>query len=241
MRRCVLAAVALALLIAAPARADWRGRVVVLHCAKGLTATGRSVTFEGRIAAIPRARRMQMRFTLQARTPDAGWAKVTAGGFGSWITAPRGLSRYLYDKTVDGLLAPAGYRAVVDFRWRDASGHVIRRSRATSRSCHQPDPRPDLSAASLAVGPAAEPGKRRYTATIVDSGRGPAGPFEVDFTREGMLLGSVQLGGLSAGGRRHIAVPALACTPGDQIAVVVDATHEVDESDETDNVLSVVC
>jgi hypothetical protein len=241
LRRSLFLAVAAVLLAAAPAHASATARVVVLHCTKGLEAAGRSVTFEGRIAAIPRARKMQMRFTLQARTPDAGWAKVPAPGFRAWITAPRGLGLFLYDKTVDQLLAPASYRAVVDFRWRNAAGRVIRRARVTSRSCHQPDPRPDLTAATLAVQPAAEPGKRRYTATLVNAGRGPAGPFEVDFTREGALLGSVQLGGLDARSERRIAIPAVACTPGEQIAVVVDATHEVDESDETDNVLSVVC
>ena len=241
LRRSLLLAVATVLLAAAPAHASASARVVVLHCTKGPEATDRSVTFEGRIAAIPRSQKMQLRFTLQARTPDLRWAKVPAGGFGTWITAPRGLGLFLYDKTVDGLLAPASYRAVVDFRWRNPAGRVIRRSRVTSRSCHQPDPRPDLTAAALAVQPAAEPGKRRYTATLVNAGRGPAGPFEVDFTREGALLGSLHLGGLAAGSQRTIAVPAVACTPGEQIAVVVDATHEVDESDETDNILSVVC
>ena len=215
--------------------------MVVLHCTRGAEATDRSVTFEGRIAAIPRSQRMQMRFTLQARTPDSGWARVPAPGFGTWITAPRGLGLFLYDKTVDQLLAPASYRAVVDYRWRNSAGRVIRRARARSRSCRQPDPRPNLTAAALTVQPAAEPGKRRYTATLVNAGRGDAGPFEVDFTREGALLGALRIGGLSDGRQRTVAVPAVACTPGEQIAVVLDAQHEVDESDETDNVLSVVC
>jgi hypothetical protein len=237
-RACLVAVIA-ALLLAAPARAARSARVVLLRCSHGSV---RSVTFEGRIAAIPHARRMQLRFTLQARTPDApAWARVSAPGFGTWITAPRGLSRYLYDKTVQGLLAPAGYRAVVDFRWRDASGRVIRRARDASRSCHQPDPRPDLTAAALAVGPGADPGRRTYTATIVDAGRGAAGPFAVDFTRAGRLIGTVQVAGLAAGQDRRIAVPGVACAPGEQVAVVLDAAHAVDESDETDNVLSVIC
>jgi subtilase family serine protease len=78
-------------------------------------------------------------------------------------------------------------------------------------------------------------------ATLVNTGKGDAGPFEVDITREGMLLRSLQLSGLAAGARRTVALSGPACTPGEQIAVVVDATHEVDESDETDNVLSIVC
>jgi CARDB len=239
LRRACLAALAAALLGAGPAHAAPAGRVVMRHCARG---TVRSVTFEGRIAAIPGARRMQMRFRLEARTPGAGaWEKVTADGFGTWITAPRGLARYVYDKRVDGLLAPAGYRAVVDFRWRDASGRVIRRARETSRSCHQPDPRPNLSAAALAVEPTGDPGRRGYTATLLNAGHGAAGPFVVDFTRAGLLLGSVQVDGLAAGRTREVAVLGVACTPGEPFGVELDAAHAVDESAETDNALSVLC
>jgi hypothetical protein len=238
LRRALLLGLLGPLLAAAPAHA---AQVAVLHCTHGATPEERSVTFEGRIAAWGRSRKMQMRFTLQARMPEATWAKVSAPGFGAWITAPRGLGRYLYDKTVDGLLAPAGYRAVVDFRWRDAAGKVIHSSRRTSRTCHQPDPRPDLTPGALSVQPAAQPGRRRYVATLVNAGKGDAGPFEVDITREGVLLGSLQISHLAAGAHRTVALSGPACTPGEQIAVVVDATHEVDESDEDDNVLSIVC
>src|SRR5689334_4812954 len=101
LRRSLLLALAAVLLAAAPAHAATGARVVMLHCTHGLDAADRSVTFEGRIAAVARSRRMQMRFTLQARTPDApAWAKVSAGGWGTWITAPRGDARYYYDKTV---------------------------------------------------------------------------------------------------------------------------------------------
>jgi hypothetical protein len=237
-RRAVVLSLFGLLLAAAPAHA---AQVVVLHCTHGATPAERSVTFEGRIAPWGRSRRMQMRFTLQARTPDQAWDKVTAPGFGAWITAPRGVGRYLYDKTVDDLLAPASYRAVVDFRWRDSSGRVVHTSRDTSRGCHQPDPRPNLTAGALSVQPATQPGRRRYVATLVNAGKGDAGPFEVDVTREGTLLRSLQISQLAAGARRTVALSGPACTPGEQIAVVVDATHEVDESDETDNVLSVVC
>jgi hypothetical protein len=239
LRRALVLSLFGVLLQVAPAHA---AQVVVLRCTHGATPAERSVTFEGQIAAAGGSRRMQMRFTLQARTPDqSAWAKVAAPGFGAWITAPRGLGRYLYDKTVSGLLAPAGYRAVVDFRWRNAAGKVIKSARDTSSTCRQPDPRPNLSAGALTVTPAAQPGRRRYVATLVNSGRGDAGPFEVDITREGALLGAVQVSGLAAGADRQIALAAPACTPGEQIAVVVDATHEVDESDEDDNVLSVTC
>jgi CARDB len=239
LRRALVLGLFAPLLAAAPAHA---AQVVVLRCTHGATPAERTVTFEGRIAASGASRTMQMRFTLQAQSPDSPlWAKVSAPGFGTWITVPRGYSRYLYDKTVEDLLAPASYRAIVDFRWRDAAGHVIRTVRHGSRACRQPDPRPNLTAGALSVQPASLAGRRRYVATIVNAGRGDAGPFEVDITREGTLLGSLQLAGLAAGAQRQISLSGPACTPGEQIAVVVDAPNAVDESDEDDNVLSTIC
>jgi hypothetical protein len=241
-RVVLICSIAVLLLAAAPAHAWSPGGVSVTRCDKGLTPDGRVVVFEGRISAVHGARRMQMRFTLQARTPDdPAWRKVTAAGFGAWITAPRGVSRYLYDKTVDNLLAPASYRAVVDFRWRDAGGHVIRSSHATSRSCRQPDPRPDLTVGQLRVAPAAAAGRRRYVATIANAGRGAAGAFDVDFTRNGTPIGTVTVSHLTAGRERNVFVSAPACAPGDEIAAVVDARDAVDESDEDDDVLSIIC
>src|SRR3954447_2904476 len=242
LHRVLISSVAALLVTAAPAHAWSPGGVSVARCDKGLTPEGRVVVFEGRVSAVRGARRMQMRFTLQARTPDdPAWRKVPAGGFGTWITAPRGVGRYLYDKTVDNLLAPASYRAVVDFRWRDARGHVIRTSRATSRTCRQPDPRPDLTVGQLRVAPAAVAGRRRYVATIANAGRGDAGAFDVDFTRNGMLIGTVTVSHLAAGKERNVFVSAPSCAPGDEIAAAVDARSAVDESDEDDDVLSIIC
>src|SRR5262245_30374524 len=110
-RTLVLAAVALA--TAPPAHAAPKlGQAVLLRCDPGVA------TFEGRVTAIKRAAKAQMRFTLQARTPEEpAWRAVTTPGFGSWLTAPKGAGRYVYDKTVQQLLAPAEYRAVIRFRW----------------------------------------------------------------------------------------------------------------------------
>ena len=54
---------------------------------------------------------------------------------------------------MQNLSAPAAYRTVVRFRWLDADGAVLARSRATSRVCRQPDLRPDLAATLIEVAP----------------------------------------------------------------------------------------
>jgi hypothetical protein len=204
------------------------GQAVVTRCDTGVA------TFEGRVTALRGATRAQLRFTLQARTPDDPvWATVDAPGFGSWITAPK-VARYLYDKTVEKLAAPGSYRAVIQFRWRDAQGHTVRSEHATTRVCSQPDPRPDLVVHSLKGG-------AHYVAVVGNDGRGDAGPFTVAFLRNGVQLGTVDVPGLAAGRQTSVLLDAPACSSGDQIAAQADSSDVVDEADEDGNVLSVTC
>src|ERR1700749_4789414 len=115
MWRRTLVMMAVALFATAPSAhaATKLGQAVLVRCDDGVA------TFEGRVTPLRRASRAQLRFVLQARTPEEPeWARVPAPGFGSWITAPR-VGRYVYDKTVEELLAPGDYRAVIEFRWRD--------------------------------------------------------------------------------------------------------------------------
>src|SRR6201999_232746 len=94
------------------------GKAVVTSCDNDL----RTATFEGRMTA-RRGTKMQLRFTLQALTPDQPrWRRIDAPGFGTWISAPAAVGKYSYDKTVEQLLAPASYRAVIEFRWKNARG-----------------------------------------------------------------------------------------------------------------------
>src|SRR3954454_7108513 len=117
------------------------GKAVVVSCDKDT----REAVFEGQVRVYRKAPKMQMRFTLQASTPDAPkWRKVEVPDFTEWVTAPANLGKYTYDKTVKELLAPAGYRAVVDFRWKNRAGKTIRTERATSPVCRLPDARADL-------------------------------------------------------------------------------------------------
>ena len=103
---------------------------------------------------------------------------------------PSGFRKYTYDKTVQGLLAPASYRAVVHFRWRDARGKLIRSERAVSGICRQPDSRPDLVIRNVKADPAG------YVAVVFNRGREAAGAFDVRFVRDGVLLGSARVAGL---------------------------------------------
>jgi hypothetical protein len=232
MWRRTLVIVAVALATAPPAHAATRmGQAVLLRCGTGVA------TFEGRVTAMKRAAKAQMRFTLQARTPEEPvWRAVSTPGFGTWLTAPTKAGRYVYDKTVQQLLAPAEYRAVIRFRWRDAHGRVLRTESATTKICRQPDPRPDLQIVALKTG-------ARYVAVIRNTGLGDAGPFSVAFTRNGESLGLVAIAdGLKSGAQvSAVLSTAPACTAGELIAAQADPQDSVDEADEDGNVLSQTC
>ncbi len=119
----------------------------------------RAAEFEARMSRVPGAARMTMRFLLEKRRPGSlRYRRVSAPGFSRWTSSRA--ARYVFTRRIEALEGPARYRAQVRFRWLDADGQVIARDRAWSRSCRQPDHRPNLKLAALQV-----LGKR-YVATV---------------------------------------------------------------------------
>jgi hypothetical protein len=178
---------------------------------------------------------MQLRFTLQASTPDAPkFRKVSAEGFGQWLTAPSSARKYTYDKTVQALLVPASYRVAIDFRWR-AGFKTVRSERALSPICRQPDLRPDLVLRTV------RPDRDGYVAVVFNRGKQPAGAFDVDFQRNGISIGSTRVAGVAPGQAVDVFLPGPACKAGDELMAVVDPRSEVDEADEDNDTLKVDC
>ena len=117
-------------------------------------------------------KRMQMRFTLQTRSPESpSWRALPAAGFGRWLTSDAGVGRYVYTKRVVSLLAPASYRTIVRFRWLDAGGDRSPRRAATSPVCRQPDLRPNLRPLGVQARAGADPEHARYVVPVVNRGR----------------------------------------------------------------------
>jgi CARDB len=232
-----------ALLVAAPgAAAAPSGTVPLLECASALEPAARVVTWEGRMRQSGGSTTMQMRFTLQARTPDsARWRRLEAAGFEEWLSSVPGVRRYSYAKTVRNLVAPATYRTTVRFRWLDASGAVLARSSAVSPTCTQEDLRPDLVPRALDVLPGADPGLRRYAIVVRNAGGSASGASALRLDVSGGRSASADVPPLAPGETTTVAIAAPACVPGDDVAVVVDPAGAVDESDEDGNVLAVPC
>jgi hypothetical protein len=243
--RILMSTVLCALLIpgAAAAAVPKSARGVMLtSCERGTTDEGGAAVFEARMRSVRGSTRMQLRFNLQARTPDrAKYVTIAAPGFGTWVSPAPGTSRYVYTKRVENLLAPASYRVKLRFRWLDAGGKVIERAQLVSAACRQPDPRPDVAVRSLGVQAANAPDRRRYVAFVRNTGRTTAAASTLELSLAGTLLGSVPVAELAPGEGTLVSIEGPACAPGDELVAEADADEAVDESDEADNRFSRSC
>jgi hypothetical protein len=240
--RPACAALLLALLSAPAAQASLPARALLASCTKGAGETARAAVFEGRMTRLRHTVRMQMRFTVQVRTPERPrWAAVSARGLDRWRTSASGVTRYVFDERVVGLYAPAAYRAVVRFRWLGAHGVVLARAVATTPPCRQPDPRPNLVVRQVLVRDALAAGMRRYVAVVANAGRTAANPFSVAFSSDGAPIGRASAAALAPGATVRVHVVAPACAAGATVRAEADADDAVDERDERDNSLAIAC
>lgn len=243
MRRRTPAALALlaALALAPAARASDApaARAVLVTCDR---VDGVAV-FEGRMETMAGAERMQMRFSLRTREAGATrWRRVRLPGAAAWRTSEPGHAGYVYTKRVEALVGPAAYRMVVRFRWLAPDGSVLRRARATSPACRQPDPRADVLVDAIEVRPALRPDRRRYAVTVRNRGHSVARAswVRLDLGDGGTPLAG-EVGALAPGERETVVLPGRACAPGAALTATADATDVVDEHDEADDVLLSSC
>ena len=216
-------------------------RAALTRCARGEAPAARLAVFQGRMRALPGARRLQMRFALQSSTPaDPRWRGVTVPGWAGWRSSAPDVPGYVYDRQVRGLLAPASYRATIRFRWLDEDGEVLATATDVSAPCRQPDARPDLVVRDLRV-PAPGHKRGRYSALVANVGSGDAGPSSLSLSVAGTPAGSAPVRGLAAGQAARVAVLGPACPAGGIATAVADAADQVAEADEADNALSVPC
>lgn len=242
MRRTALT-IAAFLALAAPAGADDapRLRAVVSACQTGADPASRTAAFTASMPAAGDTDRMAIRFDLQQRTLDGGvWQRVPAPSFGRWERSRAGVAGFVYTKDVHGLTAPGEYRAVVRFRWWSTDGDV-RNVRRVTRSCRQPDPRPDLLAGPLTAAPTATAGLATYRVALRNGGRSAAGPFAVALLQDGAEVARRQVAGLAPGAWTSVELSAPACSASTMLEVRVDADDAVEEAGEEDSVVRPPC
>ena len=206
-------------------------------CESGSAPEDRFAVFSG---AMPRegAAVMEMRFDLYERVGGGAWERVALPNWGSWErTTRRDVPGFIFTKRVEQLAAPAAFRARVRFRWSDAKGRVMQTATRTSRSCRQPDWRPDLRVVD--VDPAETAGQPTRV-VVRNRGRGAAASFDVAVTR-GSTTRIRTVTGLPAGERATVTVPVGRCGPNGTVRVSVDPANAVEEALETNNDITVAC
>jgi hypothetical protein len=236
----LLAALAIpATAVAAPGDAP-RLRAVVSSCQTGMDASVRAAAFTASMPAGEDTVRMAIRFDLQQRTVDGGvWQRVPAPSFGRWERSRPGVAGFVYTKDVHGLTAPGEYRAQVRFRWYEADG-TVRNVRKLTRSCRQPDPRPDLVAGRLDATPTPA-GLVAYRLTVRNAGRSPAPGFAIAIALDGVEAGRATVAGLAPGASTTVQIVGPSCSGGRAVELRLDADDTVDESAEAEVPLRPAC
>jgi CARDB len=181
---------------------------------------------------IPSAARMKLRFALEARKPGRSWRRVAAPELGGWRTADAATTRYVSSRRVTALVGPAAYRTLVRFRWVDELGQTVARARARSRSCWQPDHRPNLKLRALSF-----EGSTTYVVLVANTGRSDSGPFDLELTSVPTQVVET----LAPGEERLVEVAGPQCARGTPVTAVADPPDLVDERSEHDNELTAPC
>jgi hypothetical protein len=232
MRRIALTALVFAAL-AAPAHAAAPAKVVLTSCERN----ARAAEFQARMGEVDGATRLKMRFTLQARhAGQKAYHRVLAPGFRTWSTAAPGKTSWVFTRRVEALIGPARYRAIVRFQWLDADGNVVARAKRTSRSCKQPDHRPNLRIKSIT-----HPTRHRYEAVVVNNGRTATGPFDVQLAIGDTLLAPVGVADLASHAEQVVSFQGPRCEVGTALIATADPLNIVDERNELDNAFTQTC
>ena len=213
--------------------------VKVTSCKRGPTAAERRVEFRGAMSRVPRTARMWMRFTLQERAPEGGFATVRAPGLGVWRKSRAGVAGFAHRQRVVDLARGSSYRAVVHYRWYSRAGARLRSARRISSTCRQ-GPLPNLRVSSIEGTRVSDsPGTVRYVVRVVNEGRATATGVAVSLAVDGGVIDTPVVGTIKPGDVRRAVVNGPRCQS--SLEAVADPGGLVRESFESDNVRAAAC
>ena len=217
--------------------------VRVASCETGLTADEREAAFTAAMPALDGATGLAMRFDLEQRRGGGLWRTVTVPGFGRWERSAMGAAGFVYTKRVERLAPAASYRVAVRLRWTAADGSTVRRVTRRSASCRQPDGRPQLSVAAIAVGQPLGDGRARYVVRVRNAGPGVApASARIGLRVDGVALPAAPLGArLAVGTVSDVVFEGPVCAPGGLVEATADPEDDLEEPREGDNALALRC
>jgi hypothetical protein len=233
------------------AAAPYSARLV--SCRRSPVVAGRVAVVSATMRPSAGATRLELKIDLYQRPLAGGrWTlRSDVPGLGAWTSPsdPTIGSRpgdvFTYRQAVARLVVPFAYRFKVAFRWLDAGGNVVREAGTGTRTCREPDLRPDLTIVRVRARRTRTPGIVRYVALVRDVGRSGARNVLVAATLPGDAAPNTRTRTIA-----HL-VPGLAQTvsfsgPGCAAGAVgpsfsVDPANAIEESNEADNVLTLTC
>ncbi len=201
------------------------------QCLTAVAGTGRSATFDGQMNAVAGTNRMAMQIILEEQSPgETTFHSLAAAAPGGWRRSEAGVKIYKYVRQVTDLPAPAAFRAVVQFRWMNEKGRVIKRAARHTPVCVQPDQRPKLVVAQVRVTPVRGTPQADYQVVVRNDGHSAAGAFGVALSVGGTVQPLLSVTALDPGARTALEAEAPRCAPGSKVAVQLDPKHQVEEA-----------
>jgi hypothetical protein len=260
MRRLTMicACVAAALTAAAPVASASRPRAATspprdalgpIACHQAINPLARDVSIQATMRPLTGTQTLQIKYSLNLTASGEPATTVAAAGLGEWLTPVNPtlgqrpgdiwkLSKAVYN------LGGGSYQFAVAFRWLGAGGKVLRTATLQSSSCAIRELRPDLVVRSVKV--RTIPGvstRDRYLTVVANQGLTASGPFSLLFD-PGIAGASSQtkpVMSLTAGQSTMVRFTGPTCDAASPPTVVADPTGVVDESDRSNNALTVTC
>jgi hypothetical protein len=223
--------------VPSPGKAE--ARLVACHRAE--RPVDRRLEVEGSMRAAAAGQGLRMRFDLYRRLAlGRPFTHLPGPGLGVFYRASTGAGTYSFRKAVRNLAA-GDYRVVVTFEWLAADGAVVARAARTAPVCRQPELRPDLQVAAIAVTAGSAPDRAVYEVAVRNRGGSTARGFGVGLTVAGQPQPALTVVELRPGERRTVRVDAPRCPPGADVIAFVDPDHRLAEASEGNNQRSLRC
>jgi hypothetical protein len=254
---CVVAALAAAAPAALAASASRpraatpppRDAIGAIACHQAINPLQRNASVQATMRPVTGTQTLQIKFSLSLTASGEPTTAVVAGGLDQWLTpsAPTLGQRpgdiWKLSKTVYNL-GGGSYQFSAAFRWLGANGNVIRTASLASSRCAIKELRPDLAVRSVKVSSVTgAPTRDRYLAIVVNQGATASGPLSLLFD-PGVAGASSQtkpVTSLSPGQSTEVRFTGPACNAASPPTVVADPTGTIDESDRSNNALTVTC
>jgi hypothetical protein len=218
-------------------------------CQRALDPAGRAVSITAVMRPVSGTAKMALRFVLLRRSSTTAKPVAISGrALNTWITpSPPTLGQLPGDKwvlnhPVVDLAAPAQYRFKVSFRWLGKDGRALGTTTRVSRTCFEPELRPDVAVTAIGVTPL-KAGQARYTAIVRNQGRSASRPFNVQLAVGSMVVGTKPVAALAPHARVQLKFRAADCTAGQVISVIADPgpPYQVDDANRANNTLQTMC